>query len=481
METKPSLPLRKQLGYAVGQLGWSILINVVSLELVYFYLPPGGSGIPVRITQVAYFGVLSAITLIAASGRLLDAFIDPAVAGFSDRSRHRRGRRIPFMAAGAAPAAFFLVLMFLPPVASQSGWNIVWLVATQLLFYTAFSIYVTPYFALLPELGRTPNERLNLSTWISVTYALGIVIAAQTPGVADLLQEGLNLSSRLVAIQCAVGAMGLLAVVLMLVPVLSIDEKTYCAAEPSTVSPMEALRTTFRNRHFDYYVVAAFSYFMGLTIINTGLLYYVTVLLRQEEALVGALLAAMVVLSFVFYPAVNLLAKKVGKKVLVVLSFLTMSLVFFGIFFLGRFPIPDGTQAYLLILSYSLPLSFLSVLPNAILADIAEHDALSTGQPKEGMFFAANTLSQKFGQTFGILVFAGLTVLGKDPGDDLGIRLSGLAGFVLCLIAGLVFLRYDEAKVLRETTQMRTAAVEAAGATAGVAATQAAPAAEQLS
>ncbi len=455
MATKASLPLRKQLTYATGQLGWSILINVVSLELVYFYLPPSGSGIPLRITQVAFFGVLSAITLIAASGRLLDAFIDPAVAGFSDRSRHPKGRRIPFMAAGAVPAAFFLVLMFLPPVASQSGWNIVWLVATQLFFYTAFSIYVTPYFALLPELGHNPNERLNLSTWISVTYALGIVISAQTPGVADLLQSSLNLASRMAAIQFAVGVMGLLAVVLMLVPVLTLDEKKYCAAEPSTVSPMEALRTTFRNRHFDYYVVAAFSYFMGLTIINTGLLYYVTVLLKQEEALVGALLAVMVVVSFVFYPAVNLLAKRVGKKILVVISFLAMSVVFLGIFFLGRFPIPDGTQAYLLVILYSLPLSFLGVLPNAILADIAEHDSMKSGQPKEGMFFAANTLSQKFGQTFGILVFAGLTVLGKDPGDDLGIRLSGVAGFVLCLTAGLVFLRYDEKKVLRETGEMR--------------------------
>lgn len=455
MEATRSLPARKQLGYAVGQLGWSILINVVSLELVYFYLPPDGSGISTRITQVAFLGVLNAITLIAASGRLLDAFIDPMVAGFSDRSRHRKGRRIPFMAAGAVPAAVFLVLMFVPPVGQQSGWNIVWLVIVQLLFYIAFSTYVTPYFALLPELGHTPNQRLNLSTWISITYALGIVIAAQTPTLADLLQSAFGLTDRVTAVQAAVAVMGALAVVFMLVPVFSIDEKKYCTSEPSTVPPIEALRTTFANRYFVNYVVAAFSYFMGLTIITTGLLYYVTVLLGQAEALVGALLTAMVVVSFVFYPAVNLLAKKVGKKPLVVLSFLSMAAVFSGVYFLGTFPIDGALQAYLLVLRYSIPLAFLGVLPNAILADIAEHDALSSGQPKEGMFVAANTLSQKFGQTFGILVFAGLAVLGKDPGDDLGVRLSGVAGFVLCLVAGLVFLRYDERAVLRETEALR--------------------------
>jgi len=104
---------------------------------------------------------------------------------------------------------------------------------------------------------------------------------------------------------------------------------------------------------------------------------------------------------------------------------------------------------------YSVPLAFLSVLPNAVLADIAEHDALKSGERKEGMFFAARTLMQKFGQTFGILIFAMLTTFGKDPGNDLGIRLSGVAGFVLCLGAGLVFIRYNEKKLMKETTELQ--------------------------
>ena len=42
MALKPRLPLPRQIAYAVGQLGWSTLINVVRLALVYFYLPPDG-------------------------------------------------------------------------------------------------------------------------------------------------------------------------------------------------------------------------------------------------------------------------------------------------------------------------------------------------------------------------------------------------------------------------------------------------------
>jgi GPH family glycoside/pentoside/hexuronide:cation symporter len=46
-----------------------------------------------------------------------------------------------------------------------------------------------------------------------------------------------------------------------------------------------------------------------------------------------------------------------------------------------------------------------------------------------------------------------LTTFGKDPGDDLGIRLSGMVGFTLTFTAGLVFTRYNESKVLAELAE----------------------------
>jgi GPH family glycoside/pentoside/hexuronide:cation symporter len=162
-----------------------------------------------------------------------------------------------------------------------------------------------------------------------------------------------------------------------------------------------------------------------------------------------------VVISFLFYPVVNIVAKKTGKKILIVISFLFMSVIFLMNYFLGNLPIANDLQAYLLIIFYAIPLAFVGILPNAVLADIAEHDALKTGVKQEGMYFAARTLMQKFGQTFGVLVFAMLTSLGKDVGDDLGIRLSGVVGFILCAGAGLYFIKYNEKKLLAEIDEMK--------------------------
>ena len=195
-------------------------------------------------------------------------------------------------------------------------------------------------------------------------------------------------------------------------------------------------------------MLSDFAYFTGLTIVQTGLLFYVTVLLEQDEELVATLLAVMVVVSFLFYPIVNLLAKRTGKKPLMVGAFVWMAIVFLGVLALGRLSFAPVAQAYLLILLLAIPLAFLGVLPNAVLADIADEDARRTGEQREGMFFASRTLMQKFGQTFGVVSFAMLTTLGRDIGDDLGIRMSGLVGFSLCLLAGIVFSRYDERAVV---------------------------------
>ncbi len=279
MDTKPSLPLKLQISYALGQLGASILVNIVSLMLVYFYLPPKDAGLPFLITQVTFLGVLNVITLIAASGRLVDAVTDPLIANWSDRSTNPRGRRIPFLFKAAFPSALFFVLMFVPLTRETSTTNIIWLFVTQALFYISFTFYLTPFFALIPELGRTVEGRLNLSTWISITFVLGIMVAAQTPLLANGLQSIFPSLNRLSALQGAVAILGGLACILMLIPSLTIDEKRYCEAPTHTPPLWSSLSQILRNSYFRFYAVGDFCFLMGLSIIKTALLYYVTVLL----------------------------------------------------------------------------------------------------------------------------------------------------------------------------------------------------------
>ncbi len=157
-------------------------------------------------------------------------------------------------------------------------------------------------------------------------------------------------------------------------------------------------------------------------------------------------MGTMVLVSLLFYPLINYLPKKIGKKPIVLFSFGLLSLIFIAIFFLGKFPFSSTVQIYTLILCASFPLASLGILPNAILAEIAQNDAVETGENREGMFFAVKYLFVKLGQSLGIALFAFLTVYGKDPGNDYGLRLNGICGCVLCLMAFVVFSRFKETR-----------------------------------
>lgn len=454
MSGPEKLPGGKIVAYAIGQFGWSTLVNTVNLTLVYFYIPTEKSGIPTLITQAEFFVVLNVVTLLLASGRIFDAVTDPLIAGLSDRSQHKKGRRIPFLAWGALPTGLFCALLFFPLAGTESVTNLIWLGAVQFLFFLALTVYVTPYFALIAELGHSPQEKLTLSTAISVTYALGLVFASFTPAIGGAFESGMGLSP-MQGLQAAVSVIAVFAVIMMLVPVIFIDEKRYCRSIPSDAPIMDSLMQCLRNKNFLPYVASDLAYFMGITIIMTGMPYYVEVLVQLDKSFVGLVMTAIVLLSFVFYFVVYYLAGKLGKRNLVLFAFLLFAATFTTVYFLGTLPFPSEGQMMLVAVMAAIPMAFLGVLPNAILADIADHDSLRTGVKMEGMYYGARTFLQKFGVTGGLMVFAGLTNLGKDVGDDLGIRLSGIVGMVLCLLAFAIFMLYNENKVLRETIEMR--------------------------
>lgn len=420
------------------------MTNIIIVMLPYFYLPPSSSGLIPLVPQLLLFGVLNIMSVIAASGRLVDAVFDPFIASLSDKSNHRKGRRIPFMKWAILPAAIFCGLTFCPLVRAESIHNAIWLTFTLIFFFMGVTTYIIPYNALLPELADTAVEKVKLSSFQQVGFVLGIIIAALVNNYADLVQHFFNVTNRDTAVQYTIWGLCVFAALIMLVPVLAIDEKKYSSSKPSALPILLAIRKTFSQRNFKYYLISDFSFYMALSIISSGLLFFVTVLLHLPESMGGLLMGIMVLSSLVFYPLINYLAKKIGKKPIVLFSFALLSIIFVAIYFLGKFPFSPKVQVYALVLLAAFPLASLGILPNAILAEIAQKDAIDTGENREGMFFAVKYLFVKLGQTLGIALFAFLTVYGKDPGDDLGLRLNGICGFVLCLIAFVFFTRFRE-------------------------------------
>lgn len=438
------LPLTKQICYAAGMMGWSILTNTIIVMLPYYYLPPSNAGLIQLVPQLLVVGVLNILSLILASGRLVDAFYDPFIGSLSDKSKNKKGRRIPFMRLAILPAAVFCFLTFHPLERGATLHNAAWLAVTMILFFVSATTYIIPYNALLPEMADSAAEKVRLSSFQQVGFVLGIIVASLSNNFADLVQRSFHITDRETALQMTIAGQCVLAAAIMLIPVLAIDEKRYSAGKPSHLPIWPAIRQTFANPNFRYYLISDFSYYMALSIISSGLLYFVTVLLGLPESEGGMMMATMVLVSLVFYPLINLLAARWGMKPVVLCSFALLSAIFIGVYFLGKLPASPHVQIYTLIICAAFPLASLGILPNAILAEIAQQDARETGENREGMFFAVKYLFVKLGQTMGIALFAFLTIYGKDPGHDRGLRLNGVCGMVLCLLAFLFFSRFKE-------------------------------------
>jgi GPH family glycoside/pentoside/hexuronide:cation symporter len=314
------------------------------------------------------------------------------------------------------------------------------------LFFMGVTSYIIPYNALLPEMTENSAEKVKLSSFQQAGFVLGIILAALVNNDADVVQRLFHVADRATAMQYTIWGLCILAGLFMLIPILAIDERKYTTSKPAHLPIMKAIKQTFKNRNFKYYLVSDFTFYISLSIVSSGLLYFVKVLLDQSESVGGELMAAMVGGSLLFYPLINYLSRRIGKKPLVLIAFGLQSLVFILIFFLGKLPMSPLGQGFLLSLSTAFPLAALGILPNAILAEIAQVDAIETGENREGMFFAVKYFFVKLGQTIGFALFAFFTIYGINRGHDLGLRLNGICGCILCLLALIFFTRFKEEK-----------------------------------
>lgn len=331
--TVQNLSIWKKIIYSLGQFGWSLVSYAPGMLLIYFYLPPETRkpGFPPRIYQGAILGIFTIIGLAYALGRVFDAVTDPVIAGLSDRSKSKFGRRRIYLAVSVLPFSLLSLLIFTPPLRGSSPLNTVWVFAMVLIFYWFMTMYVTPYFAWLSELGHTPNERLLLSTLISITWALGAAVGSQTFTFKGIF-EGMGYDPT-TAFQLTMAIFAGIGFVFMLLPIIFIDEKKYCESHQSGEKIFEALKNAFGNKNFLLFTISDLSYWIAMAMISSGLVYYVTILLREGESFTSFLQILMFGLSFLFYVPVTLLAKKFGKKPILIIGFF---------FFIGSYLLAMG-------------------------------------------------------------------------------------------------------------------------------------------
>ena len=207
--------------FAIGQFGWSLLSGIVANWMVYYYTGspdaqnPNTGIFASGITQNPVLFKLTLFGLVLAVGRIFDAVTDPLIAGWSDGSNYKGGRRIPFMRAMAVPFSVVTILLFVLPQTGSIVVNDVMLFVLLMVFYLFMTIFCTPYNALIAELGDTQEHRINVSTYISFTFIVGQSLSFMLPNIAGMLEGAVGQKN---SIRFAVAIMASLACAAMLIP-----------------------------------------------------------------------------------------------------------------------------------------------------------------------------------------------------------------------------------------------------------------------
>ena len=433
--------------FAAGQFGWSLLSGLISNWLVYFYQPDEASiaqGQTIFIPQgLVVLGIFTVIGGITAFGRLFDAITDPWIASLSDRCTSEKGRRIPFLKWASLPLAISTVLVFWSPVNENSQLNAVFLFVMVMAYYLSITAYCTPYNALIPELGHNQTERLNISTVISFTFIAGTAVAYLAPVIWGLFIPAFG---RVNAVRITFAIMAVIAFLCMQIPVWSIHEKDYVNTVPSKDTAFSSLASTFKNGEFRKFVGSDILYWIAITMFQTGLPFFVTSLLKLPETMTTLYFVGMTGLSLVFYIPINKLAPKFGKRKLILGAFGIFALSYLYTGFLGKISvISPNVQGLILMVTASLPMAVFGILPQAVVADIAQSDAKRTGSNREGMFYAARTFAFKLGQSLSMLLFTAISTIGGTAGT--GYRIAAFLAAAFCLLGGILFLFYNENKI----------------------------------
>lgn len=436
------LPLNVQIFYGLG-VSYAIVDQIFAQWVLYFYLPPENSGLTPIMSPLF-------ISLALVLSRFVDMVTDPVVGYMSDRINTRFGRRIPFIAVGLLPLAFSTIGFFYPP-ANNPTLSFVYLAVIGALFFTFYTIVGAPYNALIPEIGQTTEERLNLSTWQSIFRLLYTAIAMIIPGyLIKILGKG----DALTGVRSMIIVLSILTVIGGLFTVLFVSEKKYSLGESSDANFKETMMIVFKDKNFITYLFGLLFFFVGFNNLRAVMNYFVEDIMGLGKGAITIASAILFGMSALFFYPTNKLSKKYGYRKVMLWCLALLIIFTLGLFQLGKLiPISMG---YLLFGLIGIPVAGAGfIFPPAMLSELGSKISEKNGQRIEGVCFGIQGFFLKLAFLISILILPIILVSGQGDlistitstpkgVEKTGIYLTSLVSAISFGISFIFYYKYKE-------------------------------------
>ncbi len=385
----------RKLLYAFGMFGVTLSYQAFTGWIQFYYLDV------LRLAPAAMSVAWIIFTV-------WNMFNDPIAGQLSDNTRTRWGRRIPWIAILSLPLGISFYLLWAVPsgligeramLFSGLWW---YFLAVLLLFDTLWSAITINYVALFPEMYPTQSERASVSAWRQVFTIVALILAITfTKDIAERVGWA--------KMGMFFGAITALA---FLISLLGSKEDPEGMAEEPTVPFMQALRYTFENRSFLWFVFMNLMVEFTLLVLPAVVPLYAKYVLGITDGLQQGLLSGAAFLTAVPSFALWTWAAKRWDTRRTVMA----SMVAFGVLLLPLLFAQTYTQAILTTAALGLGLAGLLMLRDIMLADVIDEDSLVAGVRREGMYFGMNGFIIRLAFAFQGTILGGmLAMTGYNP------------------------------------------------------------------
>jgi len=426
MKAVKKLPVITKVSYAMGDLGANMVCQSVALYYLYF------------LTDVTFMRAsLAGISLMLV--RCVDAFSDPLIGYFSDRTRTRWGRRRPYLLFGSFGCGLFFFLLFTYLPIRDQGLLFDHATFSYLIFYICFSLVNIPYSALTPDMTQDYDERTNLTAYRMTGAIIGMFVAA------GLTSELIKLfPNERIGYSLTAAGYGVLFIILTLIVFWGVRENRDYSVKHDDTPMFRLYLNSFKNRPFVMVLLAYIMVELAIVLISSTLIYYMEYYMKKKE-LLSTIFLTMFGSALICIPLWALISKHLGKKWSYFMGTGLFSIAMICIFFIKP---EDILLLYLLAALAGMGLSTEFVYPWAMMPDTIEYNELMTGKRNEGVFYGMQSFGPKLsGALAGLLAGEVLTLVHYVPKlvnqsseTLLGIRLIFCIVPVLFTGMGMVFI-----------------------------------------
>lgn len=417
----------------------SVVQNGLNGRISFSQMAAYGAGgiIPIALFNIAgiLVGLMGNISLglsafwlglILIIPRLWDALSDPIIGHLSDNTRTHWGRRRPYLLIGGILVALFFVIIWWIPKGdmvrvwfpSESGYQafqLVYILITLLLFFTAVNIFEIPHGALGMEMTNDYHERTRL---FSAKSFVGNLFAMSTPWLFALANmeifkgpggneaDGMRYVSLMIA--------GLI-IPLTLWWSFTLREPGFVKASKQEKTPFwKDMKHAVRNRNFILLTLTIFTLAMGFNFVQLLGSYIPIFYVFGGDKVAGAYLLGIngtvwAITGVLAVFPLNLISPKLGKRNTLIISIALMCLAQ-----LSKIVCYNPEYPYLIIIPtvlLSVGMLFFFTLGSSMVGDICDEDELNTGKRSEGSFYSIFWWFIKMGTALASFVAGALIVL----------------------------------------------------------------------